>query len=322
MKKLTKIVILAILIFSLVVGLSLFFVKNINKSNDSIIKNDKYLIIGKNSVIAVYEEKLAVRIPFEIQIDKEGTLGQIVEAKDYNRVLDIVNRLFPEKIEVYKVIKLGNVDFKVKNAINIPETIIDEKRYILTSSINPMFKEFYKKNQDISYENISIDILNGNGKSGYARKIGQNLKEKFKLNYNAATYAKEVNGSYLVVNNIPKEKVEKIFLELSEKYISVKEDSSIASFANLILVLGDDKKAETVIEVYGMGDNKERIISTLKKFEYNQIKDNNKDLKIEDESIEYSKEDYYTAYKIGERIGVKRLIENNALDNIIKINVK
>ncbi|MGL5656299.1 MAG: LytR C-terminal domain-containing protein [Fusobacteriaceae bacterium] len=322
MKRLTKIIIVTAVIFSLIVGLSLFFVKNINKSNNKITKNSKYMIVGKQNLIAVYEDKLAIKIPFDIQIEKDLTIGDMADRKDYSKILEVMNRIFPERIDTYKVIKLGSVDIRVKNAINIPETSINDKRYILTSSINGVFQELYKKTTDTPFEDVVIDVLNANGKAGYSRKIGEKLKSKFKLNYNAATYEKKVGGSYVIINNLPKEKVEEIVEALDEKYIKIKEIPSVPSVANLVLILGEESTSNIEIKIFGNKDRGEEVNSILKENEYSKVEIKDTDEKNNDETIEYSEENYYVAYKIGKKLDIKKLVENNELGNIIKINVK
>lgn len=322
MKRGTKVVLVVILIFSLIVGLSLFFVKNINKSNREITKNSKYLIIGKKNLIAVFEDKLAIKIPFEIQIEKDLTVGDIVENKEYARILEMMNRIFPETIDTYKVIKLGSVDIHARNAINIPETSINDKRYILTSSITGVFQDLYKKNSDTLFEDVVIDVLNANGKAGYSRKIGEKLKSKFNLNYNAATYEKKMEGSYIIINNLPKEKVEQIMDEIDEKYIKIKEIPSVPSVANIVLILGEEKDVDTVIQIFGDKTRGEEVNSILKEGDYSKIEIKDTSGKNNDETIECAEDNYYTAYKIGKKLDIKKLVENSELGNIIKINVK
>lgn len=322
MKRLTKIIIVTAVIFSLIVGLSLFFVKNINKSNNNITKNSKYMIVGKQNLIAVFEDKLAIKIPFDIQIERDLTIGDMANRKDYSKILEVMNRIFPERIDTYKVIKLGSVDIRTKNAINIPETSINDKRYILTSSINGVFQELYKKTTDTPFEDVVVDVLNANGKAGYSRKIGEKLKSKFKLNYNAATYEKKVDGSYVIINNLPKEKVEEIVDSLDEKYIKIKEIPSVPSVANIVLILGEENTSNIEIKIFGNKNRGEEVNSILKENEYSKVEIKDTDEKNNDETIEYSEENYYVAHKIGKKLDIKKLVENNELGNIIKINVK
>ena len=51
------------------------------RKNPELDKNSSYLIIRKRNLIAVYQDKLAVRIPFEINIDKDTTVRDLVANK-------------------------------------------------------------------------------------------------------------------------------------------------------------------------------------------------------------------------------------------------
>ncbi|MGL4733125.1 MAG: LytR C-terminal domain-containing protein, partial [Fusobacteriaceae bacterium] len=142
MRKSNKILLTVISVLSIVVILVTLFVKNINARNKELGNYSKYAIIGKENIVVVYDDKLALKIPFEIQIDKNHTYADLVKQKNYDKVVDSLNLILPEKISVYRRIKFGNVDLDIKNWINLPETSIDGKRYILTSNLNALFKEY------------------------------------------------------------------------------------------------------------------------------------------------------------------------------------
>lgn len=106
------IILTAVLIFNLVSG------------NKDIKDWDRYMIVGKDNIFVVYEDKLAIKIPFDTQIDKDISFRDLINVKNYEEVLNRVNNILPEKVEKYKVVKFGEVDINVKNARNIPEVMI------------------------------------------------------------------------------------------------------------------------------------------------------------------------------------------------------
>ena len=109
---------------------------------------------------------------------------------------------------------------------------------------------------------------------------------------------------------------------LDEKYIKIKEIPSVPSVANLVLILGEESTSNIEIKIFGNKDRGEEVNSILKENEYSKVEIKDTDEKNNDETIEYSEENYYVAYKIGKKLDIKKLVENNELGNIIKINVK
>lgn len=324
MKRSNKIFLTIISILSIVVALVILFVKNTNERNREMGDYSKYAIIGKENIIVVYEDKLALKIPFEVQIDKNLTYADLVKSKNYDKIVDSLNLILPEKISVYRRIKFGNVDLNIKNWINLPETSVDGKRYILTSNLNALFKEYLQiyDLKDINFSEMIIDVLNAKGKSGYARSVGEKLKNKFGIRYNAANYENLIDESYLVINEISQDKLEKIVLELDEKYFKIKRDSNMPTLANAIIVLGKEQNIRTEIQIVGLKDEAEKIGKQLKEMDYKNIQMKDKQTNQNESIIEYTEENYFTAYKIAEKLGIKHLEKNDELKDTIVIKLK
>lgn len=324
MKKSNKILLSLISILLCIVILIMFFVNNINERNNRLGNYSKYALIGKENIIVVYNDKLALKIPFEVQVDKDTTYGDFVREKNYDKVLDSLNIILPEKVNVYRRIKYGNVELDVKNWINLPETSIDGKRYILTSNLNSIFREYLQisdmKNADFS--EVIVDILNAKGKPGYARSIGEKLKGKFGLKYNAANYENMVEESYMIINDISLDKAEKIILELDEKYLKIKKNSTMPTLANAIIVLGKEQNIKTQIEIIGDKDAADKLERQLKNLNYKNLKTKSNEETIDATTIEYSEDDYFIAYKLSEKLGIKRLEKNSDLKDTVLIKLK
>lgn len=323
MKRLNRLFLIFTCIFSIIVTLVVFFVKNINDKNSSIGEHSRYLIFGKENVIAVYEDKMAIKIPYEIQVDNKETFGDLIKLKNYDKVLDVLNKVFPEKVSVYRVVKYGSIELETENMKNIPETTIDNKRYILNSSLDSMFKEMYKDTEGttVPYEEAVIDILNAKGKSGYARTVGEKLKKALGVKYSAANYEKNSEDSFLIVNNLSREQVEKIVSELDEKYFKIQNSSSLPTLSNLVIVLGNENDPTLEIDIYGKSEDNSRVQKTLKDSGYKKLKVINTNEKNERDVIEYGEDDYFIAYKIGEKLNIKNLVKKEDYKDTIKIRL-
>lgn len=299
----------AVLIFNLVSG------------NKDIKDWDRYMIVGKDNIFVVYEDKLAIKIPFDTQIDKDISFRDLINVKNYEEVLNRVNNILPEKVEKYKVVKFGEVDINVKNARNIPEVMINDRRHILTSNLESMFDDLYRdKNvKNISNENIIVDILNANGRAGHARRTGEKLSRTLGVKYNAANYETNGENSYVIINDLPKEKVEELVMGIEEKYFKIREDATIPTLANVVFVLGKEEKKIFNVEVVGNSQNADAYVNALKKYGYNDVTHKKEKVKGTETLINYNKEDYYIAYKIGRKLGINKLVEKNDLKNKVII---
>lgn len=123
----------------------------------------------------------------------------------------------------------------------------EKRRLILSSSVSSMFKELYAEKNSVNElnENILVDVLNANGRGGYARKTGELIKEKLGMKYNAANYEAQQEESFIILNDISKEKAGEIIEKLREKYFKIKNKSSIPTLANVVLVLGKENNTNT-----------------------------------------------------------------------------
>ncbi len=309
----------------IMVALVVFLFANSLRKNPELDKNSSYLIIGKDNLIAVYQDRLAVKIPFDINIDKEQTIRELVNNKNEEEVLKVVNKILPVSLNNYMRVNYGQVKLNVRNSKNIPETIIDNKRYIVTSSMYSMFDSLYNnaKNKNEVNENIIVDVLNGNDINGYARKTGERLKEKLGVKYNAANYENNLDESYIILNDISVDKAQEIVMQINEKYLKIQQVPSVPTLANIVIVLGKEKNIDFSIDVTGDNDDKiKSAVENLKKDGYKNIKSETDKSKVESSIIEYAPEDYFIAYKISKVLNIDNLIEKSDLKNKINIIVK
>ena len=313
-----------ILVLVLTVILSVLLFLNFRGNNIKLSKDEKVLIIGKQNLFAIYEDRLAVKIPYELYIDSEETVEDLVSTRNYEQVLEKINSIVPEKLTRYIVIKSGEIKLDVENQRNIPETNIGDKRFILTSSVYAMFKELYheKNSVDEQNENILVDILNANGIGGYARKTGELIKTSLGMKYNAANYETTQDQSYVILNDISKEKAAEILDKLPEKYFKIKTKSSIPTLANIVVIIGSEKDINFKIDIYGDEAVLKDATDKVKKIGYTNVSTSARKEGTEQSVIEYNKEDYFIALKVAKELGITDMIENNDLSNKIGVTIK
>lgn len=313
-----------ILVLVLTMILSVLLFLNFRGNNIKLSKDEKVLIIGKQNLFAIYEDRLAVKIPYELYIDSEETVEDLVSTRNYEQVLEKINSILPEKLTRYIVIKSGEIKLDVENQRNIPETNIGDKRFILTSSVYAMFKELYheKNSVDEQNENILVDILNANGVGGYARKTGELIKTSLGMKYNAANYETTQDQSYVILNDISKEKAAEILDKLPEKYFKIKTKSTIPTLANIVVIIGSEKDINFKIDIYGDEAVLKDATDKVKKLGYTNVSTSARKEGTEQSVIEYNKEDYFIALKVAKELGITDMIENNDLSNKIGVTIK
>lgn len=313
-----------ILVLVLTVILSVLLFLNFRGNNIKLSKDEKVLIIGKQNLFAIYEDRLAVKIPYELYIDSEETVEDLVSTRNYEQVLEKINSILPEKLTRYIVIKSGEIKLDVENQRNIPETNIGDKRFVLTSSVYAMFKELYheKNSVDEQNENILVDVLNANGVGGYARKTGELIKTSLGMKYNAANYETTQDQSYVILNDISKEKAAEILDKLPEKYFKIKTKSTIPTLANIVVIIGSEKDINFKIDIYGDEAVLKDATDKVKKIGYTNVSTSARKEGTEQSVIEYNKEDYFIALRIAKELGITDMIENNDLVNRIGVAIK
>ena len=297
---------------------------NFRGNNIKLSKDEKVLIIGKQNLFAIYEDRLAVKIPYELYIDSDETVEDLVSTRNYEQVLEKINSIVPEKLTRYIVIKSGEIKLDVENQRNIPETNIGDKRFILTSSVYAMFKDLYheKNSVDEQNENILVDVLNANGVGGYARKTGELIKTSLGMKYNAANYETTQDQSYVILNDISKEKAAEILDKLPEKYFKIKTKSTIPTLANIVVIIGSEKNINFKIDIYGADSVLKDATDKVKKLGYTDVNTSAAKEGTEQSVIEYNKEDYFIALRIAKELGITDMIENNELVNRIGVTIK
>ncbi len=285
----------------------------------------RYVIVGKQNVFVVYDDKLTLRIPENTYIGSDKTVKDYLDTKNYIELHHKIDAIFPENIEGYVVAKRkGQYEVDAEYAINIPLVSKEGKDYILTSALNEVFLKLYYGEEIKSQvvENILVDILNGNGRSGYAGKVGNKLQDEFSYRYNAANYEELTDYSYVIPNNISENQLKELIMSLDEKYIRVKEKGTLPTLANVVVILGREEENMLATFVYKRDSFDNENYQLLKDNGYKNVRRLKTDKEVTKNFIEYKPEDYLIAYKMSKLLNIENLLENKELDNRINVYIK
>ncbi len=314
-RKKTFLIIWVLLLLGAVLLLNRYF----NGKTD--VKYKKYLVIGKENIFVVYDDKVSLKIPQDTYVGQEKMVLDYLNKKEYSELFQVIKSIFPEELEGYIVPK-RNVDVATDYSVNIPTISNNNKNYILTSELNKVFVNLYYGTINEKADNILIDILNASGKAGLSKKIGDKLQKDFGYRYNPATYEENSEYSYIINNSLSKKQVEDLIMSLDSKYIKIKDKSKLPTPANAVVILGRETEGILSINIYKNGEIDKENYNKLNKNYYINLKTTVTKEKIEDTYIEYKSEDYYTAYRISKLLAIDKLVENKEITNKINIYVK
>ncbi|BDU49890.1 LytR C-terminal domain-containing protein [Haliovirga abyssi] len=290
------------------------------KKVHNIITTDNFILIKNNELYLVYDKKIGFKLPKDTIFSKTEEINKLIKRKEYRKLLLEINYFLPEKLDDYFILNeynMKNIDIK-----NIPRIKIGDKLYFDSYSFSKILNGHSSNTVNLKNKNIIVDVLNGNGKSGYAKKIGELLKKKLGYRYNPANYEKYTEYSYIINKNLSKDELEKIAINLPEKYIKKMKNYSVDTLANSIVILGREKKIGFSIWIYTNKILDRKYYNKLKEKKYVRVHRSKKNRKIIKTYLEYNSEDYFTAYKMGKVLGVDNLVENNNIKNKINIYVE
>ena len=165
-------------------------------------------------------------------------------------------------------------------------------------------------------------MLNANGRNGYAREAGEKLAKTFSLKYNAANFDTNEQYSYIQNKDLGEDKLKDIVMELDEKYFKIREEDSLPTLANAVIVLGKEQEDLLAINVFSSKKTAENTAKQLERIGYKRVAGNPSKGDLENSFVEYNKEDYYTAYKLAERLGIKHMLEKKGLKEEVNIFIK
>ncbi|MGM0508183.1 MAG: LytR C-terminal domain-containing protein [Fusobacteriota bacterium] len=290
------------------------------KINTEIKDLENFAIITDDKIYYIYKKEFVLEMPDNLKLNKTYEIKDILNKKNYLEAINLINVILPESIKNYKrkEVKFSS-DYEI---YELPTLEINQNTYIDSYKTNQLFSQEYYNISKERNKNITLDILNANGISGYAGKTGKKLEDKLGYNYNAANYKTHENYSYVINKSLSKKELEDIALTLSEKNIKIKEDISLTTLSDAVIILGKDRGDLIYIMFKRYNKLDYENYNILKKSGYEDLHRISIDTKINQNKIEYNPEDYYTAFKIGEKLDIQKLFENKDLKNRIDIYIK
>ena len=109
-------------------------------------------------------------------------------------------------------------------------------------------------------------------------------------------------------------------MAVNEKYFKIREDATIPTLANVIIVLGKEDKKIYDIDVVGVTEKAAEYMQTLSKDGYMGLKRVKSKAKTKPSQVSYNKEDYFVAYKIAKKLGIENMKEDKITKNKIVIS--
>ena len=174
-----------------------------------------------------------------------------------------------------------------------------------------------------SLKGKKIEILNANGIDGFAKKIGDKLKETYVLDYNAENYSNPETMNYIITRKFNEAEVLAILEELGFKYARILIDDTIKSESDFVLITGNESKIKFILEIATLGDSS-IITEKLKEYNPEIVKSvtfaEEPREKMTQIQVVYNKVDLYTAKLMAKKIGGNvKLVESNKMNNRIVV---
>ena len=290
---------------------------------------DRNRIFKSDNNFYVYYNGKFIEIPKGTYIANDKKIENYYIKKIVNKseLLNDLNKYFPDKIEY---VTKGE---KPKESIKLPVITSNGKTYIDSVKLEKLLVELptrvakddkeniVAEEKPVSLEGKKVEILNANGVDGFASSLGDALKAKFKIVYNAENYTQEENYSYIINNKLEENAVNELLSSLSLKYIKKMKPGQLKPDADLVIITGKDTETGFKTQIMSAAENS-AITEKLKAYAPVFTKaDKYKDIdlkKLSGIQINYNPEDYYTAYKLGKLLNTTNLVEDASLkDNII-----
>jgi hypothetical protein len=134
-RKKTFLIIWVLLLLGAVLLLNRYF----NGKTD--VKYKKYLVIGKENIFVVYDDKVSLKIPQDTYVGQEKMVLDYLNKKEYSELFQVIKSIFPEELEGYIVPK-RNVDVATDYSVNIP-TISNQNPSELELLFSQLFLQYY-----------------------------------------------------------------------------------------------------------------------------------------------------------------------------------
>lgn len=312
--------------------------------NTEELKNENRIFRTENKYY-VYYNGSTFELPKDLHLTKDKKIEQYfttgilqklnIDVVNKSELLNDLNKYFPDGIDYITDEKQGKATVETPIMTLGNEKHIDSIKFeklLSTLPTVPASNQASEKmgtevnsnfNPKESLKGKKIEILNANGIDGFAKKIGDKLKETYVLDYNAENYSNPETMNYVITRKFNEAEVLAILEELGFKYARILIDDTIKSESDFVLITGNESKIKFILEIATLGDSS---IITEKLKEYNP--EIVKSVTFAEEPIEkmtqiqvvYNKVDLYTAKLMAKKIGGNvKLVESNKMNNRIVV---
>lgn len=293
----------------------------------------------------VYYNGSTFELPKDLHLTKDKKIEQYfttgilqklnIDVVNKSELLNDLNKYFPDGIEYVTDGENGKATVETPIMTLGNEKHIDSIKFEKLLSALPTISVSNQSTKTLGAEANSnfepkdslkgkkIEILNANGIEGFAKKIGDKLKENYYLEYNAENYLNPETMNYVITRKFNEAEVLSVLETSGFKYARILTDNTIKPGADFILITGNESKIKFVLEIATLG-NSSIITEKLKEYNPEIVKS----VTFAEEPIEkmtqiqvvYNKVDLYTAKLMAKKIGGNvKLVESNKMNNRIVV---
>lgn len=294
----------------LLIGIFFLIRQTLSENMNNQVKiepNKNYVIFNEDRTFLIYPEKIVIEIPEDLRIAGKTTLKEMVENSDFQGVIIKLNLILPVKIEKY----FSDIEIKYDGEIKEFPYIEDGYGKLIDSKglAQLFFENYYESELVEKKTNVVIDMINCSGDIKYFGKEIANVKNHFGYKVNTSEDSKTAI-TYVINNGMAKEKFNDLITFLKRKYIVQKPSSEISTIAKAIILLGDDKENEIKIQVSENKGSKSNITNRiLEKNGYTRLLKEFASHEEKENTIYYTKNNYFMAYKISKLLRINKLEE-------------
>lgn len=288
------------------------------KIDISKIKSERYFIFTEDAGYAVYTGRFVLKLKGNFSFNKDKNFEKLMQEHSYTEIVNFFNFSVPEKISEYYFPDRFPADLD-KEAIELPTIYSQGVKYVDSTKLNMLFVALFYKMEPQEQKQLkltTVDVINATSDENYIK----NFQEKFltkNYSYSYSNYGEAKSGSYIYNNGTTEEKMREFVMSIDDRYIKTAEESPLAAESEIIFIAGDRDEDGVKIVAYGDKKNIKKVEKRLKELKYGNIEKHIE--KVEKTEIKYNKEDYFTAYKLSELIGVREMEEESTLENVIEI---
>lgn len=306
---------------------------DLQKENRVFRTGDKYYVVYNGNTFELPKDLYLTKDKKVEQYFTTGILKDLdIDVINKAELLNDLNKYFPGGIGYVTEDENAKVNYQIP-VLNVgKEKHVDSIKFEKILATLPVQKQEEKKNEQNQNAEINplevlrgkkIEILNANGIDGYAKNIGDKLKEAFLVEYNAENYGKPETMNYVITKKLNEQEVLTIIEKVGLKYVRILNDNTIKPEADFVLVTGNDDQVQFKLEIATLGTSSV-VTDKIKEYKPEIVKSvtfaEEPIDKMTEVKVVYNKADYYTAKLIAKKLGGNvKLVESEKMNNRIVV---